>query len=245
LLFIHGTFSTAHGAFALIEPAAFKTLFDRYDGRVFAFNHFTLSHDPRRNVEWLAGQLPGGDSLELDIVCHSRGGLVARTIAEQPSVFGLDTSRFKVRRIVFVGVPNSGTLLAHPDHMMKMIDRFTTALNVFPGGAVTETLEAIITAVKVLAHGALKGLQGLASMQPDGEFLKKLNQGAPAGTTRSPPTTSRHPRACARSSPARWPTGCSIGYSRASATTWWCPSQGSTAPMAAPRFPSPTNGCCG
>jgi hypothetical protein len=182
LLFIHGTFSTAHGAFALIEPAAFKTLFDRYDGRVFAFNHFTLSHDPRRNVEWLAGQLPGGDSLELDIVCHSRGGLVARTIAEQPSVFGLDTSRFKVRRIVFVGVPNSGTLLAHPDHMMKMIDRFTTALNVFPSGAVTETLEAIITAVKVLAHGALKGLQGLASMQPDGEFLKKLNQGAPAGS---------------------------------------------------------------
>jgi hypothetical protein len=181
LLFIHGTFSTAHGAFALIEPAAFKTLSDRYDGRVFAFNHFTLSHDPRRNVEWLVGQLPAGAPLDIDIVCHSRGGLVARTIAEQPSVFGLDTSRLGVRRVVFVGVPNNGTLLAHPDHMMKMIDRFTTLLNVFPSGVVTETLEAIITAVKVIGHGALKGLQGLASMQPDGEFLKKLNQGAPAG----------------------------------------------------------------
>jgi hypothetical protein len=182
LLFIHGTFSTAHAAFALIEPAAFKTLFDRYDGRVFAFNHFTLSHDPHRNVEWLVGQLPGGAPLEIDIVCHSRGGLVARTIAEQPSVFGVDTSQFKVRRIVFVGVPNNGTLLAHPDHMIKMIDRFTTALNVFPTGVVTETLEAIITGVKVIGHGALKGLRGLASMQPEGEFLKKLNQGAPVGS---------------------------------------------------------------
>jgi len=182
LLFIHGTFSTAHGAFSQIEPGAFKALFDRYEGRVFAFNHFTLSHDPRRNVEWLVAQLPAGTPLDLDVICHSRGGLVARTIAEQPSVFGLDTSTLQVRRIVFVGVPNNGTMLAHPDHMVKMIDRLTTALNLFPTGAVTEILEAIITAVKVIGHGALKGLQGLASMQPEGEFLKKLNQGTPAGT---------------------------------------------------------------
>ena len=146
---------------------------------MFAFNHFTLSHDPRRNVEWLVGQLPAGAPLDIDIVCHSRGGLVARTIAEQPSMFGLDTSRLSVRRVVFVGVPNNGTLLAHPDHMMKMIDRFTTLLNVFPSGVVTETLEAIITAVKVIGHGALKGLQGLASMQPTA--APENNQGAPAG----------------------------------------------------------------
>ena len=122
LLFIHGTFSTAHGAFSQIEPGAFKALFDRYEGRVFAFNHFTLSHDPRRNVEWLVAQLPAGTPLDLDVICHSRGGLVARTIAEQPSVFGLDTSTLQVRRIVFVGVPNNGTMLAHPDHMVKMMN---------------------------------------------------------------------------------------------------------------------------
>jgi hypothetical protein len=180
LLFIHGTFSTAHGAFTQLPDAVFAELHARYDGRVFAFNHFTLSQDPRRNIEWLLAQLPP-QALELDIVCHSRGGLVARALAEHPAAFGFDVARVKVRRTVFVGVPNDGTLLADPEHMVKMLDRLTTALNLFPTGPVTETLEAIITAVKVIGHGALKGLGGLASMRPDGEFLASLNQGGAPG----------------------------------------------------------------
>jgi hypothetical protein len=95
----------------------------------------------------------------------------------------LDTSRIAVRRIVFVGVPNQGTLLADPDHMVKMIDRITSALNLFPTGPVVETLETLITAVKVIGHGALRGLDGLSAMSPQGDFLRTLNQGAPAGVT--------------------------------------------------------------
>jgi pimeloyl-ACP methyl ester carboxylesterase len=182
LLFIHGTFSTAHSAFSQITDAAFAELHRRYGGRVFAFNHFSLSHDPRRNIEWLLAQVPAGQSLEVDIVCHSRGGLVARTLAQSPSVFGLDTSPLKVRRVVFVGVPNNGTLLTNPDRMVQMLDRYSTALNLFPTGAVTETLEAILTVVKVVGHGALKGLGGIAAMRPDGSFLNTLNAGQEAGT---------------------------------------------------------------
>ena len=180
LLFVHGTFSTAHAAFAEMPDATFAALHQRYGGRVFAFNHFTLSHDPQRNLEWLLQQLPAGP-LELDIVCHSRGGLVARALAERPSAFGLDTSRLSVKRVVFVAVPNQGTLLADPDHMVQMIDRLTTALNIFPTGPVTETLEGLITALKVIGHAALKGLAGLASMDPAGAFIGKLNGGAPQG----------------------------------------------------------------
>ena len=88
-------------------------------------------------------------------------------------------SPFTVGRVVFVGVPNQGTLLAHPDHMVKMIDRLTTAVNILPTGFVTELLEALITAVKTIGHGALKGLDGLRSMQPDGDFLKWLNVSSP------------------------------------------------------------------
>jgi hypothetical protein len=183
LLFIHGTFSTAHGAFSLFPTETMRTLHQGYAGRVFAFNHFSLSHDPGQNAAWLLEQIPQDRSLDLDIVCHSRGGLVARALAEGPSSFGLDTSRLSVKRIVFAGVPNHGTLLAHPDHMVTMIDRLTTALNLFPTGAVTETLEALITAIKVIGHGVLKGLDGLASMNPEGVFLRRLNQGAPAGLT--------------------------------------------------------------
>ena len=172
LLFIHGTFSTAHGAFAQIDDPTFTALHQHYGGRVFAFNHFTLSEDPRQNVEWLLGHLPPAVPLNCDVICHSRGGLVARVLAEQrlPAA-----SPFTVGRVVFVGVPNQGTLLAHPDHMVKMIDRLTTAVNILPTGFVTELLEALITAVKTIGHGALKGLDGLRSMQPDGDFLKWLN----------------------------------------------------------------------
>lgn len=181
LLFVHGTFSTAHASFGSLSDEAFKGLYDRYEGRMFAFNHPTLSQDPKSNIGWLLETLPQDARLEVDIICHSRGGLVARTLTERPSAFGLDTARIQVRRVVFVAVPNSGTLLADPDHMVKMIDRLTTALNLFPTGPVTETLEALITAVKVIGHGALKGLAGLACMHPTGDFLKALNHGEPTG----------------------------------------------------------------
>jgi len=181
LLFIHGTFSTAHSAFSEISDDTFAELHRRYGGRVFAFNHHTLSHDPRRNVEWLLARLPRDRRLQVDIVCHSRGGLVARTLAQHPSAFGLDTSPLQVRRVVFAGVPNNGTALTHPDHMVRMLDRYTTALNLFPTGVVTETLEVILTALKVLGHGALHGLDGLAAMRPGGDFLATLNAGRENG----------------------------------------------------------------
>lgn len=61
--------------------------------------------------------------------------------------------------------------------MVKMIDRMTTALNLFPSGPVSETLEVLLTAIKVIGHGALKGLDGLASMRPDGDCIGRLNRG--------------------------------------------------------------------
>jgi pimeloyl-ACP methyl ester carboxylesterase len=179
LLFVHGTFSTAHGAFSQIPDSVFAELYRRYDGRVLAFNHFSLSHSPARNIEWLLANVPPGQ-YEFDVICHSRGGLVARTLAEH-HVTGTAAVRVEVPRLICVGVPNSGTLLAQPDHMVHFLDRVTTLLNLFPSGAVTETLEAILTTVKVIGHGALKGLDGLAAMNPDGEFLKGLNHGPASG----------------------------------------------------------------
>ena len=77
---------------------------------------------------------------------------------------------------MFAATPNNGTVLADPDHMVAMVDRLTTLLTVFPTGPVTETLEALITVVKVLAHGVLSGLGGLASMRPQDQFLRRVNR---------------------------------------------------------------------
>ena len=176
LLFVHGTFSTAHGGFGGLPAATMQALAQRYGSRVIAFDHPTLSEDPQANVRWLLAQLPAS-GMALDIVCHSRGGLVARTLAEAPAALGLGARHIEVRRIVLAAVPNNGTLLADPDHMANMVDRLTTALVLLPSGPVTETLEALITVVKVLGHGGLKGLDGLASMLPEGRFLDTLNAG--------------------------------------------------------------------
>jgi hypothetical protein len=59
--------------------------------------------------------------------------------------------------------------------MVDMVDRLTTALTLSPTGPVTETLEALVTVLKIVGHAALKGLPGLASMKPKGAFLTTLN----------------------------------------------------------------------
>jgi pimeloyl-ACP methyl ester carboxylesterase len=173
LMFVHGTFSTAHGGFMQLPATALQELSDMYNGRVFAFNHFSLSDDPRTNVEaFLKMMRDAGVKLDVDIICHSRGGLVSRAFAERADT----TGDFKVGSVVFVGTPNAGTLLAQPDHMMSMIDRYTTALNVIPAGPITEVLEAIVTTVKVVAHAAMKSLDGLMSMDPIGGYLADVNK---------------------------------------------------------------------
>lgn len=174
LLFVHGTFSTAHAAFGGMPRATLQQLHDRYGQRVVAFDHPTLATSPDDNVRWLLEHLPN-TSTPVDVICHSRGGLVARVLAERLTAFSLDASHVQVGRIAFVGVPNQGTALADADHMVSMIDRLTTALTLFPTGPVTETLEAMLTVLKMISHGFLKGLAGISGMQPGGPFLGKLN----------------------------------------------------------------------
>lgn len=174
LLFVHGTFSRADSAFAGLDLETMEQLYDRYQGRVFAFDHPTLSDDPRDNVAWLLNNVPDSANLNCDIVCHSRGGLVSRELARR------NDPRIGVDRIVFVATPNAGTILANAQHMGDFIDSYTNLLQVFPDNAVTDTLEAIITVVKQLAVATLKGLDGLQSMLPGGPYLNDLAAAIPA-----------------------------------------------------------------
>jgi hypothetical protein len=183
LWFVHGTFSTSHGGFYRVPPDMLAELHRLYEGKVAAFDHPSLSVDPVENAAQLSQFLPDGVEMTMDVIAHSRGGLVARAMAGEPSGA---LPGITVRKAVLVGTPNHGTALASPDHMMELLDRTTTLLNVIPPGpasVVTEVLEAVITAVKVLGHAALKGLPGLASMDPGGEFLTRFNAGASTGAT--------------------------------------------------------------
>ncbi|WP_420456328.1 DUF7379 domain-containing protein [Rubrivirga sp.] len=184
LLFVHGTFSRAHSAFGGLDSGTMATLSERYGGRVFAFDHFTLSHDPDTNVRWLVEHLPDDVSLDVDVVCHSRGGLVSRVLAERQSELSLGARSVDVGTVVFVASPNAGTALAHPDHMGALVDSYTNLLNFVPDNPVTDVLDGVVTVAKMLAVGVLRGLDGLQAMRPDGAFLHDLNRLNGRGDTR-------------------------------------------------------------
>lgn len=184
LLMMHGTFSRAHNAFGSLSRETVEGLHSLYGGRVFAFDHFTLSESPRKNIEWFLDRLPGEIELDLDIIGHSRGGLVSRVLAEKTGDLALGSKKISVGKVVFAGSPNAGTALADAKHMGALIDSYTNLLNFFdflPDNGVTEVLETILTVAKQLAVGTLKGLDGLQSMSPGGPYQEWMNSSTNGG----------------------------------------------------------------
>ncbi len=193
LMLVHGTFSRAHAAFGGMPKAQVEELYRAYDGRVFAFDHWTMAHDPLQNIRHLLDPGPGGGltpipegtELDLDIICHSRGGLVSRVLSEMQSELALGSRKINVGRVVFVGSPNGGTAFASKEHIKKLLDRmtnlFTLVAQADQSGTV-ETLEAVFAAVKTLAVGVFGGLDGIQCMAPGSEFMRRLDGHGPQGT---------------------------------------------------------------
>jgi hypothetical protein len=177
LLFIHGTGSRSHSGFGALPTGFVKWAHTNYEGRVFAVDHPTIGTSPRENAEWLIGQIPRGATLDVDIICHSRGGLFSRVLAEQQGVLSLEDRQLAIRRLLMIGVPNAGTALADGDHILSFIDSYTTLLNLLPAPAIVDVLETLVTVLKQVALGAFKGLDGISSMLPKGAYLTELNAG--------------------------------------------------------------------
>jgi pimeloyl-ACP methyl ester carboxylesterase len=171
LLLVHGTFSTPHGGFGGIPHETMAALHLKYDGRVAAFEHSSISVTPKENADLLGRLVPDHAALEVDLVTHSRGGLVGREIA--------GAGDLRVRGLVMVASPNAGTLLADPKHLSDLLNRVTDLAQFVPDNGVTDTLSILFAVVKQLAVGALGGLDGIMAMNPAEDYLTKLN-GRPA-----------------------------------------------------------------
>lgn len=179
LLLIHGTFSRTDAAFGALGGPVLDELHRRYGGRVFALDHPSMTVDPDVNAQWCVSELPPGQ-VTLDILAHSRGGLVARALAQELASQG----RGRVRKLVLCGTPNAGTALANPEHMVGLLNRLSTLLNLAPPGAdaVCAVLESILVAVKLVGQAALESLEGLAAMRPGGAYLERLDRFSLTGT---------------------------------------------------------------
>jgi hypothetical protein len=126
LLIVHGTFSNTEKMLKGCDPAFLQWARSKYGGRVYAFNHPTLAISPMMNAFdlWRAFRDVEGD---LDIVAHSRGGLVVRWFLE-----ALGPPKLANVRAVLVGSPLGGTSLAAPRQLrdaLSAISSFASAVS--------------------------------------------------------------------------------------------------------------------
>ncbi len=80
---------------------------------MIGFDHATLSEDPLENATELLHRLQEIKypyPPRIDIITHSRGGLVARSLMEH--LLPLSDFQASFERVIFVAVTNGGTQLA-------------------------------------------------------------------------------------------------------------------------------------
>lgn len=150
LLFVHGTFSKTDAFFDGIGKAAngagfLKQIFAKYD-EVLAYDHATLSVSPVLNAFDLSRILQGVEG-PLDVIAHSRGGLVTRWAIE-----GFGLGKAAPVRGVLVGCPINGTSLAAPPRLrssLSLLSNIGTALRL-AGGAASAYMPLLIAPVALL-----------------------------------------------------------------------------------------------
>lgn len=172
LLLIHGTNSSSHTGFRF-SRAYVERLNRRYGDRVFAFDHPSLSYSPEENARWLLEYLEdkGARIPEVDVVAHSRGGLVARWMTEK-----LRSDVLGVRSVLFVATPNAGTPLADGDHLGQFISITTSLMNVLPDNVITDGMTIGLEVLKEYVLGAaFRAIEGVSVMNPSSEVLAELN----------------------------------------------------------------------
>ena len=135
LLFIHGTFSNNDTMISNIISTPEGTEFlkhaqKHYKNNIFAFDHPTLSVSPVHNALDLVELFRGSEAV-VDVISHSRGGLVTRwwfeALSSDPTLRG---------NAILVGCPLAGTGLAAPPNIratLKLLTNYSKALGAVSG----------------------------------------------------------------------------------------------------------------
>lgn len=202
LLFIHGTMSSTSGGFnKLAGSDVWEQIQKKYGKNILAFEHKTLTASPFENVLELIATLP--QKLTLDIISHSRGGLVGELLVrftENPEGFleqsmqlldeenhvqdiknikaitaAITKKQIQIGRFVRVAAPARGaTILSErTDIFINTIINLINVANPVMLPLV-EGLKALIGAI-VDCKNDFSELPGLEAMRPDSVFTKVLN----------------------------------------------------------------------
>ena len=210
LLFIHGTNSSTAGSFgdlwSVDGGAAIGALRTRYGrGHLLALQHRSLSESPLDNALQVARAIP--DGVRLDLLTHSRGGLVGEllaraTVAPDEAPFDevefaawrkatspaaakalrdlsnlLARRRYPIERFVRVACPARGTTLAS-----GKLERWCNVLLNLAGATLAAGAPATAPLFLLLKATlkrlvAIDDLPGLAAMAPSSPLVRLLNAG--------------------------------------------------------------------
>ncbi|MFV0604230.1 MAG: CHAT domain-containing protein [Niabella sp.] len=202
LLFIHGTLSSTNGAFnKLLNSDVWLQIQKKYGQNILCLEHRTITVSPLQNLLDLITQLP--DECTIDIVSHSRGGLVGELLvrfAENKKGFlgqslellhteghtedikniaaiekTIGKKKITINRFVRVAAPARGTTI-----LSERTDVFiNTLINLIQVAnpvlfPLVEGLKTLISAT-VDCKNDFSELPGLEAMRPDSVFTKILN----------------------------------------------------------------------
>lgn len=191
LLFVHGIFSSIEGAFSdLAADQTMQQLLARYDGQVFGYDHWTIAKTPQQNALDLLERLPADAGWEVDIVCHSRGGLVVRSLlsaaphAQDTVLAAVGQHRVgrvaSVGKVYFVAAANQGSPLASPDDVEHFLNA-AAMLASFSGGM---ALDLVIGLARMVVSLGFER-PSVEALDSDSALIGQLNDGATLLTSAS------------------------------------------------------------
>jgi hypothetical protein len=176
LVLVHGIFDGVYGAAfspLLLWGNLLERLQQHYQQRVFCFDHETLSVDPLQNARDLIARLPS--NTDIDLLCHSRGGLVTRALLQHPEFQARLQTDIRVRKVIFMGAANAGSPLAEPAHRGRLLELFTKLMQRRdPGSAQAIRYEFLLDAAKRMLADAAK-LPGIEALAPGSDLIHALS----------------------------------------------------------------------
>jgi hypothetical protein len=192
LLLLHGTTSTTAGAFARLadQEPLLERLRLRYGGRILGFNHHTMGRSVAENVQEFLDAFQGAPGrYTFDVLCHSRGGLLARALAARSGGGTLGGRALRVPegvelaidRIAFVATPNAGTVMAQPEGIPGLVERLTNVVNRLPDSAPVIAAGALLALAAATLEATLPRLPGLADQVPGSDLQQELGASPPNG----------------------------------------------------------------
>jgi hypothetical protein len=183
LLLLHGTFSHTLSAFGemLGDSETAERLKALYGDRIYGFDHFSFSKTPDENVVELLATLPAAARWNCDVITHSRGGLVLRTLHRELTKGRRPDPRLTLGKVVLVASPNEGTPLATPERWEQTLGWFANLLEMFPENPFTTAAGWISGSLSWLAQKLNKNLPGIQAMDAGGATIGDLAKvpGAP------------------------------------------------------------------